>query len=438
MLVALISLGGFFEMYELFFTAYITPGLIKSGILTSTTQSFFGFSGIGAFIAATFAGLFVGTFFLGFLPDRYGRRFVFTYSLLWYTVCTVIMAFQTTADGVLLWRFIAGIGIGVEIVTIDAYITELVPAHMRGRAFALNQAVMFSAVPTVALLSWWLVPLAPLDVEGWRWVIMIGAAGAVVIWFIRRAVPESPRWLAQNGWEEEAERVTARIEDRVSAEYGQPLPSPVPSATRVKPGKASFSEIWTAPYKTYFLMLIVFNFFQTIGYYGFANWVPTLLVAKDITVTKSLFYSFIIAIAYPIGPLLAMTFADRVERKWVIVGAAFCIAVIGATFSQLTTPALLIVCGVLMTFANNTLSYAYHAYQAEVFPVRIRGRAAGITYSASRVGAMSSGFLIAFFLKEYGVNGVFALITGAMIVVMASIGIFGPRIKDLDHEVEAH
>jgi putative MFS transporter len=77
MLVALISLGGFFEMYELFFTAYITPGLIKSGILTSTTQSFFGFSGIGAFIAATFAGLFIGTFFLGFLPDRYGRRFVF-------------------------------------------------------------------------------------------------------------------------------------------------------------------------------------------------------------------------------------------------------------------------------------------------------------------------------------------------------------------------
>jgi MFS family permease len=157
MLVALIYLGGFFEMYELFFTAYIKPGLIKSGILISTTQSFFGFSGIGAFIAATFAGLFIGTFFLGFLPDRY-----------------------------------------------------------------------------------------------------------------------------------------------------------------------------------------------------------------------------------------------------------------------------------------NTLSYAYHAYQAEVFPVRIRGRAAGITYSASRVGAMSSGFLIAFFLKEYGVNGVFALITGAMIVVMASIGIFGPRIKDLEHEVEAH
>src|SRR4051812_5394315 len=148
-MVVLISLGGWFELYELFATGYIAPGLVKSGILTSTTQRFFGFQGMGAFIAATFAGLFIGTFFLGFLSDRFGRRYVFTYSLIWYTACTVIMALQTSAEGLLLWRFIAGIGIGVEIVTIDAYLTEIAPKHMRGRAFALNQAIMFSSVPVV-------------------------------------------------------------------------------------------------------------------------------------------------------------------------------------------------------------------------------------------------------------------------------------------------
>ena len=140
-LVALISLGGWFELYDLFFTGYIAPGLAKSGILTGTTQAFFGFSGIGAFVAVTFAGLFIGTFFLGFLSDRYGRRFVFTYSLLWYTAATIVMACQTSTEGLLLWRFIAGIGVGVEIITIDAYISEMVPRHMRGRAFAFNQAV---------------------------------------------------------------------------------------------------------------------------------------------------------------------------------------------------------------------------------------------------------------------------------------------------------
>ena len=95
-LVILLSLGGCFEIYDLFLTGYIAPGLNRSGLLTTTTQAFFGFSGIGAFVAATFAGLFVGTFFLGFLADRFGRRAIFTYALLGYTAASVIMACQTT------------------------------------------------------------------------------------------------------------------------------------------------------------------------------------------------------------------------------------------------------------------------------------------------------------------------------------------------------
>src|SRR6476646_1489426 len=158
-LVILLSLGGCFEIYDRFLTGYIAPGLNRSGLLTTTTQAFFGFSGIGAFVAATFAGLFVGTFFLGFLADRFGRRAIFPFALLGYSAASVIMALQSTPDGLLLWRFIAGIGIGIEVITIDAYITELVPSGTRGRAFAVNQAVMFMAVPVIALLAWWLVPL---------------------------------------------------------------------------------------------------------------------------------------------------------------------------------------------------------------------------------------------------------------------------------------
>src|ERR1700754_394012 len=196
-LVILLSLGGFFEMYDLFFTGYIAPGLTRSGLLTTTTQAFFGFSGIGAFVAATFAGLFIGTFFLGFLADRFGRRMVFTYALLTYSAASLVMACQTTTGGLLLWRFLAGIGVGVEIITIDTYITEMVPSWMRGRAFAVNQAVMFVAVPVVAALSWWLVPLTPYGLDGWRWVVLIGAAASMVIWILRLMVPESPLWLAR-------------------------------------------------------------------------------------------------------------------------------------------------------------------------------------------------------------------------------------------------
>ena len=207
----LLSLGGWFEVYDLFFTGYIAPGLNRSGLLTTTTQAFFGFSGIGAFVAATFAGLFVGTLFLGFLADRFGRRSIFTFALLGYTVASVVMACQTTSDGVLLWRFIAGIGIGVEIITIDAYITELAPSWMRGRAFAVNQAVMFTAVPVVALRSrggWCRCRRS--GVDGWRWVVLIGAAGSMVIWILRLFVPESPLWLARHGRTEEAVKDSAR------------------------------------------------------------------------------------------------------------------------------------------------------------------------------------------------------------------------------------
>jgi putative MFS transporter len=427
-LVILLSLGGCFEIYDLFFTGYIAPGLNRSGLLTTTTQAFFGFSGIGAFVAATFAGLFVGTFFLGFLADRFGRRSIFTFALLAYSAASVIMAFQTSSGGLLLWRFIAGIGIGVEIITIDAYITELVPSRMRGRAFAVNQAIMFIAVPVVAALAWWLVPLSPYGIDGWRWVVLIGAAGSMVIWILRLFVPESPLWLARHGRTEEAVKILRTLEASAGTAYARPkkMTGVVPEGSAAKVG---FAELFKPPYLSLVVLFMVFNFCQAFGFYGFANWVPTLLVEKGITVTKSLQYSFIVAFAYPIAPLLAASFADRLERKWIICGACVAIIAFGTAFSQFTDPALLILCGVLLTAANMTMSYAYHAYQTEVFPTSIRARASGLVYSMSRVSAMFSGFIVAYMLRVAGVSGVFGLITSAMVLVIITLATFGPNVR---------
>ena len=151
-LLLLLSLGGCFEFYDLFLMTYIGPGLVRSGLFSGASVSFFGLTGLASFVSATFAGLFIGTLVFGFAADKFGRRTIFTYSLLWYTVGSIVMAFQTTTSAILIWRLITGIGIGVELVTIDTYIAELMPKEVRGRAFAINQVVQFTAIPLVALV----------------------------------------------------------------------------------------------------------------------------------------------------------------------------------------------------------------------------------------------------------------------------------------------
>jgi putative MFS transporter len=435
-MVVLLSLGFFFELYDLLYTGYIAPGLVRSGVLSATTHGLFGSTGIASFIAALFAGLFIGTIACGFLADRFGRRVIFTYSLLWYVVANVIMAFQDSAGGLNFWRFIAGIGIGVELVTIGTYISELVPKHIRGRAFACEQAVGFMAVPVAAFCSYLLVPRAPLGLDGWRWVVLIGAHGAVFVWWIRRHLPESPRWLAQQGRLAEADQVMSELERKVRAQYGRPLPEPLTAAPIAARG--GFRGMWVAPYRNRTIMMIIFNVFQTVGYYGFANWVPTLLIKQGITVTSSLMYSSIIAIAAPIGPVIGLWIGDRFERKTVIVWMALANIVCGLLFSQALSVVFLISMGVCLTLAGNIISYSFHAYQAELFPTGIRARAVGFVYSWSRFSAIFTAFLISAVLREFGVPGVFVFIAGAMVCVMLSIGLMGPRTRDLALEDISH
>lgn len=430
LLVVLISLGGFFEFYELFSTAYIAPGIVRSGVLSATTQGFFSMNGIASFIAAAFGGLLIGTLLLGSIADKFGRRSVFTFALLWYTASAAIMAFQTTALGLNFWRFMVGIGLGVELVTIDSYVSELVPKHFRGRAFALNQVVTYLAVPTIACLAWQLVPLAPLGLDGWRWVVLIGSVGAVLIWVIRRRIPESPRWLAANGQSQRAEAIMSELEREAEQESGKPLPEPEIDAERpatVEQGQ--LREIFHREYLSRTVMLSLFHIFQTVGLYGFSNWVPTFLIKQGFEVTTSLAYTIGITLVMPCGPLLAVMYGDRFERKWQIVASALLVAGAGLCFAEAGSAAGIVVTGALVTLGATTLSYNFHAYQSELYPTRIRARAVGFVYSWSRLSGIFSGFLVSYALSRAGVSGALMLIAGCMGMVALVIALLGPATK---------
>jgi MFS transporter, putative metabolite:H+ symporter len=426
-LIILLSLGACFEFYDLFFSAYIAPAFYSSGIFSPTTKGFLGFEGFASFVAALFAGLFVGTLVFSQVADRFGRRAIFSFSLLWYSVCTFVMALQSTAAAINLWRFLSGIGLGVEMITVGAYVSELAPKERRGQAFAFNQILSFSAVPVAALVSAVLVPRRPLGLDGWRWVVIIGASGAIFIWFIRRAIPESPRWLEQQGRIEQAERIMEDIEQRVRSETQETLPEPQLVEGDAYLARGALREIWSKGYRARTALLVAFHVLQPIGYYGFASWVPTLLLAEGVNVTRSLKYTFVMALASPLGPLVGMAFADVFERKWQIAWSALSIATCGLLFAQQRTGIGVVLFGVLITLSSNWMSFSYHTYQSELYPTRIRARAVGFVYSWSRLSTVFSSFVIALFLRNYGTTGVFVFIACSMLMVFALIGGLGPR-----------
>ncbi|MCW8306362.1 MFS transporter [Acidiphilium sp. PA] len=441
-IIVLISLGGVFEFYDLFFTGYVAPGMIGSGLFKPASLGVFAslgalkVAGFGTFVFATFAGLWLGALVFSQVADRFGRRIVFTGSLIWYMVCTAIMAFQTSGFALDIWRFIAGVGIGVELVTIDTFISEMIPRAERGRAYSINQTITFAVVPVIAFLAYVLKGSRPFGLDYWRVVILVGSVGALVVFLLQRGIPESPRWLARHGRMAEADAIVGEIERKVMAETGRPLPPPQPAAPE-EDGAGSFSEIFGPQYLKRTIILSVFNMAQVIGFYGFAAWVPTLLIHRGIHVTASLEYAFIIAIANPFGPLIGTLFADRLERKTQIIGGLAVMGVVIALFAMSNAPALLIALGVLFTLAANVMSFAYHGYQPELYPTRIRARAVGFVYSWSRIAAAFAGLAIGILLSDYGVPGVAVFIGAAMLVGIVMITL-GPSTRGLALEQINH
>ncbi|MCC8552935.1 MFS transporter [Xanthomonas hortorum] len=429
-LVGLLALGGFFELYDLFQTAYISPGLIRDGIFASGADGVFGMSDQAAFAAATFLGLFVGAALLSPFADRFGRRLVFTFALIWYTAATVAMGLQSTATGVIVLRFVVGIGLGIELVTIDTYLSELVPRHMRSAAFAFAFFVQFLAVPAVALTAWLLVPHAPLGVSGWRWVVLLSGVFALAIWWLRSRLPESARWLAAQGRHAEADAVLIQLEARCERDLGAPLAMPQQVAVPLAHSDTQASLLWRAPYRGRIGMLVVFHIFQAIGFFGFGNWLPALISAQGTGVTKSLGYSFAISLAYPLAPLLLLRFAQRWENKWQITASALGAVLFGVLFSQQHQATGMVACGAMIAFCNAWMSFAYHGYQAELFPTGLRARAVGFCYSFSRLSTAVSSVLIGWLLAQVGSHGVLTFIVISMSIVASVIALFGPRTRN--------
>jgi putative MFS transporter len=397
-----ISLGGFFELYDVALTAVASPGLVKAGIFRESATGLFGYPDQATFAFVTLFGIYLGSLAAGAFSDRLGRKPVFTYAMLWYAAATLIMGCQSTPMAICTWRLIASCGIGAEMVTIDCYLIELVPPELRGRAFSLAQFLQLLGVPAAHLLGYALARHDPFGIAGWRWLTFTPCAGALLVWLLRRGIPESPKWLA--------ERNRPR-----RAMSGAPV-----------------SLLWRAPLRRRVLFLAVANAASSLAFYGFANWLPSLLSAQGVAIQYVFKYTAAIGLTYPLTPILCTLFADRIERKWQIVASAILAAVLGLLLARQAAGSLWVIFGVLLAASNQVRVTAEHIYRGELFPTAIRARAVGIVYSSTRLVAALSSYLVGFVLVRAGAFFVFALLAGALTVCAGVTALFGPKTRHVE------
>ena len=429
--IARISFGAFFEIYEVSLTSLMAPLLVHAGIFHSGQGGHFGLPDLATFGFATFLGLFLGAIVFSTIADRLGRRPIFTYALIWYALATLVMATRSDALSICVWRFVAAIGVGAEVVAVDAYISEMMPKAMRGRGFAISKAIQYCAVPLAGILAAILARKTLAGVEGWRIMLLVPTVGAAFIWWVRRGLPESPRWLVEHGRSGEADAILNDIEAAILKRVGAPLPPVGPIALAPTEDGRGYVELFQGQLLKRSLMLLVVSCATTVAVFGFSNWLPSLLEARGVEVTKSLTYTSLIALSYPLSPLLFSSFADTFERKHQIAVGAGIAVVAGLLFAVQTAIAGWLAFGLIITAANNLSAYATHTYRSELFPTRLRARGVGLIYAIDRLVAAFNSYLVGFILVGAGVTGVLLSIAGASVTAMLVVTLLGPRTRGL-------
>jgi putative MFS transporter len=343
-----------------------------------------------------------------------------------YSLFNLLIVVSSSPGWIDLFRFFAGVGVGIQLINNDSFMAEITPRYLRGRYMALAIAIILTAVPVSAFLGMLLVPYAPFGISGWRWVVLVGALGGILVWLVQRGLPESPRWLKSRGRVSEADEALRKIEAEIEREVGS-LPLPSANIIEAPTIQGDWREMFQGRYLGRTVALSIFQFCQTIAVYGFTSWVPIILVERGYNVVHSLQYTFLILLLTPIGGLLGAYFAERFERKWQLVLTAIGIGVFGFSFALSTDIVLIVASGVLVTLCNNWLISVFHPYAAELFPTRIRALAVGFSFSWSRVSAIFVGYWVSAILAGVGQLGVFVMIGTAMLLIVVTIGFFGPR-----------
>ena len=410
----LIGIGMFFDGFDIYVAATVLGATLRSGFSTMGQNA--------EFVSVTFLGMMLGSFLTGFLGDRYGRRFTFQANLAIFGLASIAATFSPSMTVLILLRFVMGVGLGAENVVGYATMTEFVPPQARGKWLGIISVFVVAGLPVTALLGTLIIPRF-----GWRIMFMLGGLGALIVWQLRKALPESPRWLESVGRTQEADAILRAIEDEVSLHHG-PLKPPADSSLAIpsRSLRMLLGPVLLPRMIVGATTLIVVNTLI----YGFVTWLPTFFVQAGRSIASSLGYSLVMSLGAPIGSVIGASTADSWGRRPTILGASLLTIVIGGIYPFVHDPRDLLIAGFLLTipiFVLVTLLFAI--YIPELFPTEVRMRASGICNTFGRGATIVTPFIVVALFKSYQIRGVLALMIGLLIVQIVVVLIFGVEPK---------
>lgn len=416
--IGAMALMFFFELADLNSFSFAAPG-IRADLGVDVHD-------VALVTSAGFFGMFLGAAIGGWIADRLGRRPAIIGALIWYSVFSLLNAATFDVLTLVAARLLTGVGLAALTVIAITYVAEIVPAERRGRVQSIVLGFGLLGIPAVAFLARGVVPIAP---WGWRLVFVFGALGVLGIALVLR-LPESPRWLQGQGRDAEAERTVERIETEVRASAGE-LPEPVGTAGSGVERRVALRELFSRQYVRRTVVLWLVWIFQTLGFYGFMSFVPTLLVESGFGLVHSLTFAAITTLGAVPGAFCTWFLSDRVGRKGSLCAIGLITAVCGVLYGAGFNNVTIALFGFLVGALIQAFAALLYAYTPELYPTAIRNGGSGFAYGVGRLANMAGPFIVAALFSSLGYIWVFVYIAACWVIAAAVVGVFGPDTRKL-------
>jgi putative MFS transporter len=396
-LVALSGLGWLFDSMDSLLMALALPALPAAWGLGHPQRA--------TLLGGSMLGMLVGAALAGTLADRVGRQRLFRWTLLLFSVATGLCSLARGFRSLLVLRFLVGLGLGGELPVASSLVSEFSPAAHRGRLVVLLES-FWSLGALVAAAVALLIPTL-----GWRFVFLLGAAPALYVLILRRAMPESPRFLLGQGKYDQALAVLRDVEARLGVS-----PAPVSATPEPPVPKIGVLELLARGLRRRTLVLWALWFGMVYSYYGIFTWLPSLIAEAGHTLVRTYQYTLLITLAQVPGYFAAAALVDRLGRRRTLLLFLFPCALASLGYAASRSATGILVCGSLISFFNLGAWGVVYTYTPELYPTRVRATGAGWASAFGRLGGILAPYAVSAVLEATGSQSlVFTMFAGVIL-----------------------